>query len=256
VSAVTSHEPAGAPAASAPGELKIQSLTAGYYTKQPVLQDLNLSAAAGRVTCILGPNGAGKSTVLRVIAGLLPALEGHVLLDGECIDDVAPHDRITRGVAYLPQGRSAFPLLTVTENLELGAWALRRDRKLLRARVHETLERYAVLRDNRHRPAGSLSGGQQRILEVARMMITDPRLILIDEPSVGLAPVIADTVYEEIARLKREGRTIVLVDQNVRAAVRLSDYVYTLMSGRNHLEGDRAQFAGDLDGLIKRWLRI
>jgi branched-chain amino acid transport system ATP-binding protein len=193
---------------------------------------------------------------LRVLYGLLRPRSGQITLDGRDITAVPPHRRLALGMALLPQGRSVFPELTVQENLEIGGWLLLHDRRRLAAALEAIYARYPVLKDWRQKQAGSLSGGQQRLVEIARMLMADPRVILIDEPSVGLAPVIVDQVYEEIARLKEERRTVLLVDQNVRAAVALADYVYTLEYGRNNLEGERGAFEDRLEALIKSWLRF
>lgn len=238
------------------GTLELRGVVAGYYSGRPVLNDVTLRALPHRVTVVLGPNGAGKSTALRVLAGIIKPARGAVLLDGADISATPAHRMIELGVGFLPQGRSTFPALSVHENLELGGWSLRRRGNHRAAAVEAMYERYPLLAEVRQKPAGSLSGGQQRILEIARMMISDPRIVLVDEPSAGLAPIVADQVYEEIAALKEEGRTILLVDQNVRAAVALADYVYTLESGRNQLDGDRDAFESDLGAVIKGWLRL
>jgi branched-chain amino acid transport system ATP-binding protein len=146
--------------------------------------------------------------------------------------------------------------LTVEENVRLGAWLVRDDARRFQAAVNGVFERYPSLGAVRHKPAASLSGGQARMLELGRSLMLDPKVLLIDEPSVGLAPVLVSEVYEEIVRLKEEGRTIVLVDQNVRAAVDVADYIYTLTYGKNHLEGEVAAFSDSLDSLIAQWLSL
>lgn len=236
--------------------LRVDGVVAGYHPHQRVLNRVSIHGRPSQVTVILGPNGSGKSTLLRVLYGLLDAREGSVRLGTEDITAVPPDMRLDHGMALLPQGRSLFPGLTVQENMELGAWTLRKDRARLKEAVQRVYDRYEFVRALHHRPAGSLSGGQQRLVELARLMTTDPSVILIDEPSVGLAPRLADEIYEELWTLREEGRTIILVDQNVQAAVKLADYVYTLESGRNHREGAREQFEGELDSLIRAWLRL
>ncbi|HEY8486266.1 MAG TPA: ABC transporter ATP-binding protein [Limnochordales bacterium] len=234
--------------------LVLEEVVAGYYPEQRVLNGVSLAAARGKVTVVLGPNGSGKSTALRVLYGLVMPVRGRVLLEGRDITRVPVHERVRLGMGFLPQGRSVFPALTVHENLELGAWALPApERPQALARIYD---RYPMLRDWRHKPAGSLSGGQQRTLEIARMMITDPQVILLDEPSAGLAPVVADWVYQEVGRLRDEGRTVLLVDQNVRAAVELADYIYTLEFGRKQLEGGREDFESRLADVVRAWLRV
>ena len=242
-------------AASAP-TLRLANVVAGYTPGNPVLRGVNLVAAPGRITAILGPNGAGKSTLLRVVAGFLPPLEGTVRLDDDEIGTLAPHRHIERGIGLLSQGRSTFPELTVIENIELGGWSMRADRARLRGAVEAMLVRYPHLRELRDRPAGSLSGGQQRAVEIARLLVSNPSVLLIDEPSVGLSPIVASQVYRELQALKAEGRTILLVDQDVRAAIKVADYVYVLNSGKNDVEGDRSAFEGDLGAMVRGWLGV
>ena len=239
-----------------PGALRMQGVTAGYLTNDLVLDGVTLAAQPGKVTAVLGPNGSGKSTSLRVLYGFLQPRQGRVLLGERDITGLPVGSRLAAGIAFLPQGRSLLPRLSVEENIRLGAWLLRRRRPELNAAVEAMFDRYPVLGKLRRRPAGLLSGGQARLLELARTLVLSPRVLLIDEPSVGLAPVLVDQVYEEIGQLKAEGRTILLVDQNVQAAVALADYVYTLAYGRNHLDGARHEFADQLDGLIEKWLQL
>jgi branched-chain amino acid transport system ATP-binding protein len=236
--------------------LRMDRVTAGYLRNDLVLEGVTIEAVPGKVTAVLGPNGSGKSTALRVLYGFLPPREGRVTLDGRDITALPVDERLAAGIAFLPQGRSVFPQLTVEENLRLGAWRLRRRPAELRDAVNAMLDRYPTLAGLRGRHAGTLSGGQARLLELGRTLILDPSVVLVDEPSVGLAPVLVDEVYDELARLKDEGRTILLVDQNVQAAVELADHVYTLAYGRNHLDGAKDEFEGQLDDLIKTWLRL
>lgn len=237
-------------------ELSVVGVTAGYFANDVVLDDVSVTVEPGKVTVLLGPNGSGKSTLLRIMAGFLTPRSGQVLLGGEDISSKGPAERLGLGISVLPQGRSIFPELSVEENLRLGAWHIRHDRARFTSAVDAMFERYPTIKPMRNKLAGSLSGGQARIVEFARTLILDPRVLLIDEPSVGLAPVLVDGVYDELDRLKEEGRTILLVDQNVKAAVDMADYVYTLAYGRNHLDGARDTFAGQLDELIKQWLNL
>jgi branched-chain amino acid transport system ATP-binding protein len=243
----------GRPGADA---LRMERVTAGYLKHDVVLEDVSMVARPGLVTVVLGPNGSGKSTSLRVLYGFLRPRSGRVLLGDREVTDLPVGRRLAAGVALLPQGRSVFPRLTVEDNLRLGAWLLHRQPKRLAAAVEAMFDRYPTLAGLRRRPAGSLSGGQARLLEFGRTLVLDPPVLLIDEPSAGLAPVLVEEVYAEIARLKAEGRTILLVDQNVQAAVDIADHVYTLAYGRNHLDGARDEFAGQLDELIRGWLRL
>ncbi len=236
--------------------LAMTDVVAGYTTTDLVLDRVTLTVRPGKVTAVLGPNGSGKSTTLRVLTGFLRARTGTVTLDGEDINTLDPAARLARGMAFLPQGRSVFPQLSVIDNLRLGAWQLRKKNTDMSAAIDGMFGRYPTLGPMRNKAAGSLSGGQARLLEFARTLLTNPAVLLIDEPSVGLSPALVDEVYDEIERLKQEGRTILLVDQNVKAAVDLADHVYTLAYGRNHLSGAREEFEGQLDELIARWLAL
>lgn len=242
-------------AISAP-PLTISDVAAGYIPSQPVLRGVSLRAEPGRITVVLGPNGAGKSTLLKVAAGFLPPASGSVRLGEQDIGSLPVHRHIGCGIALLSQGRSTFPELSVIENIELGGWSLRSDRSRLKAAVEAMLTRYPHLRALRDRPAGSLSGGQQRAVEIARLLVSNPSVLLIDEPSVGLSPIVATQVYKELLALRDEGRTILLVDQDVRAAIRVADYVYVLNSGRNEIEGDKSAFEGDLGAIVRGWLGV
>lgn len=256
---MATEAPVAADQTSPSGDYKplvLQDIEAGYYEHDLILSEVNMIARPNQVTVVLGPNGSGKSTSLRVAAGILTPRKGRVLLGDEDITLGAAHQRIEHGIALLPQGRSVFPELTVEENLEIGAWMYRSKRSRLREAIDQMYERYPLLKQHQHRMAGSLSGGQQRIVELARMMVSDPQVLLIDEPSVGLAPKLVKDVYEEISKFKDEQRTILLVDQNIEAAVELADFVYTLKYGRNHLEGNHRQFEGQLSDLVKDWLQF
>lgn len=242
------------PATTATPAVALVDVVAGYYVDQPVLQGLDLTCETGAVTALLGPNGAGKSTALRVIAGLLPVISGRVLLFGDDVSGLSAHEMVHRGVAFLPQGRSTFGELSVEDNLELGAWVLPRRRR--RATVNEMFERYPTLVEHRHTHAARLSGGQQRLLEISRALIANPKVVVVDEPSAGLSPILADRSYEELALLKAEGRTVVLVDQNVRSALALADFVYSLRAGRTERQGRREDMSGDLSELVREWLGV
>jgi branched-chain amino acid transport system ATP-binding protein len=237
-------------------ELRISELTAGYLPGHPILRGLNIAANAGRITVVLGPNGAGKSTMLRAVAGYLTPEGGHIVVGDTDITRLPAFMHLEYGIGFLPQGRSTFPELTVAENIELGGWIFRSDRKRMRQAFDRVLTRYRALTELRDKPAGSLSGGQQRTVEIARLLMADPSVLLIDEPSVGLAPNIARQVYRELETFRDEGRTILLVDQDVRAAISIADYVYVLNSGRNDIEGDRTSFEGDLGTMVHRWLGV
>lgn len=234
--------------------LTVQDVTAGYTREVPILKNVALEARSGLVTVIIGPNGAGKSTLLRTIYGYIRPSAGTIAHDGTPLTGIPPARMLEHGIAYLLQGRSTFPSMTVEENLELGAWTIRRDR----ARVAEAFERiyarYPQLKERRRRPAGALSGGEQRLLEVARLTMTGPKTLLLDEPSVGLMPKLVDEVYAEIARLKQDRYTILIVDQNVKQAIEIADWVYVLNLGENSHQGPVEQFRERLDAIVREWL--
>jgi branched-chain amino acid transport system ATP-binding protein len=181
---------------------------------------------------------------------------GTIALDGEPLNDLPTHRRLELGMALLPQGHSIFPEMSVEENLLLGGWVFGADKDRLAAALERSYEWYPMLADTRGSRAGSLSGGQQRMLEIARLVFTDPDLLLMDEPSTGLAPVLVDGVYEEIQRLRDMQKTILLVDQNVQSAIEIADYVYILEFGRAKAEGDVQEFAGDVAQIVRDWLRV
>jgi ABC-type branched-subunit amino acid transport system ATPase component len=203
------------------------------------------------VTGIIGPNGAGKSTLLKTIFGFLHPRQGRVVYEGREIQRSAPHEVKRLGVSYVPQGANVFPQLTVEENLQLGAWVERRDR----VRVGQMLERaYATfprLREKRRHRATSLSGGEAKMLSLAKELVTDPKVLLVDEPSAGLAPRISHEVYARLVEARASGVTILLVDQNITKAVEASDYLYVIESGQVRRQGPQADFADHLRELIR-----
>lgn len=227
--------------------LEIQDLHVGYYRDLFILQGVNLAAAGGKITAVLGANGVGKSTLLKAIYGLLKPQQGRILLDGVDIMNVPTHKLISYGVSYIPQRTSIFPDMSVYENLLTGAWTFRRDRARIQLKIEENYERFPILRERRDTRAGDLSGGMQRMVEVARTLMTDPKLILVDEPTAGLAKMLSQEVYAMLTNLRDEdGLTIILVDQEIREALRISDYVYVLELGRNKFDGPVEEF-GDLE---------
>jgi branched-chain amino acid transport system ATP-binding protein len=215
--------------------LEVRDLHAGYG-KLEILKGVSLRVEPRQVVSIIGPNGAGKSTVFKTVFGLLPARQGRVLLDGEDITNQPPAELLRRGMAYVPQGRNVFPLMTVEENLRLGAYTRPRS-----AELEDEIERlygtFPVLRESRRRRAGDLSGGQQQMLEMARALLLKPRLILLDEPTLGLAPLVFKEIFRIVENLRRIGQTILMVEQNAAKALEISDYAYVLELGQNRYEG-------------------
>ena len=234
--------------------LDVRNIVAGYTKEVPILRGVDLTAQDGLVTVILGPNGAGKSTLLKTIYGYIKPQEGAVTHDGTPLVGYKPKDMLREGIAYLIQGHSIFPRMTVAENLELGAWVMRGDRARIAEAFEEVYERFPRLKEKRSEPAGVLSGGERRMLEIARLTMTGPKTLLLDEPSVGLMPRLVDTVYEEIAKLKEARYTILMVDQNVKKSIEIADYVYALQLGQNAHQGEKRDFEQRLNEIVKEWI--
>ena len=223
--------------------LDIKNLYVGYYRDLNILQDVTLTAQEGKITTILGANGVGKSTTLKAIYGFLRPNDGDILLDGQSVLGTPTHERINLGLAYIPQQPGVFRWMSVQENLEVGAWTFRNDKKRMKQKLEENYERFPILREKRKQLAGELSGGQQRMIEIGRTLMTDPKIILVDEPTAGLAKLLSEEVYQMLVDLRdRDGLTILLVDQEIREALKIADYVYVLELGRNKFEGPASEF--------------
>lgn len=242
--------------AAASPVIEMRDVYAAYHGDISILNGLSLQARERRITGIIGPNGAGKSTALKTMYGFLRPSKGSIILRGQDIGGLPPYSMMGRGVAFVPQNRSLFNDLSVEDNLKLGCWHFRSDK----ARVSEALEgvygQFPVLAERRLAPAGSLSGGQQRFVELGRSLVSAPNVILLDEPTAMIAPKISREIYEFIATLPERGITVILVDQNVRQCVHVSDYVYILDLGRNRGEGTAETFAQDahLKEMVAEWL--
>lgn len=223
--------------------LIVNDLYVGYYRDLHILQGLNLSAERGKLTTVLGANGVGKSTLLKAIYGFLEPQKGQVMIDGEDVVGIPTHELIGRGLAYIPQHTGIFKFMSVEENLMMGAYTFRGDRARMRQKIEENYERFPILREKRRQLAGELSGGQQRMVELGRTLMTDPKVILVDEPTAGLAKLLSEEVYQMLVSLRdREGKTILLVDQEIRQALKIADYVYVLELGRNKFDGPAEEF--------------
>ena len=223
--------------------LEIKDLFVGYYEDLHILRGLSLTAQTGKLTTILGANGVGKSTLLKAVYGFLTPHSGQVLLNGDDVTGTATHRLIDLGISYIPQQPGVFKHMSVRENLMLGAWTFQKDKKRIESKIEDNFNRFPILREKQHDHAGSLSGGQQRMVEIGRTLMTDPEVILVDEPTAGLAKLLSEEVYEMLVDLRdEEGLTILLVDQEIREALKIADYVYVLELGRNKFEGPPSEF--------------
>jgi len=242
------------PVSDAAPELVARGLIAGYVPGIHILNGMSVEAIAGQVRCVLGPNGTGKSTLLKVLFGFLEPVAGEMWRGNTSLRDVPSHLMGRHGITYLPQRPSVFPFLSVEANLRLGTWAFRRDHALAAARIVQAFDRFPILKQRRRQLAGTMSGGQQRQLEIARALLTDPAVMLIDEPTASIEPRVAAQIYELIAGLAKGGKAILLVDQNIKGALGIADHVYVMRTGALLEEGPRELFTADIETLVARWL--
>lgn len=208
-----------------------------YYGNIHALKGISLAVEQGEIVTLIGANGAGKSTTLRTISGLLTPRHGEVLLNGQRIDHLPPHEIVSRGVLQSPEGRRIFPRLTVRENLEMGAYQ-RKDRDGIQADLAHVFDLFPRLRERINQPGGTLSGGEQQMLAIGRALMGRPRVLLLDEPSMGLAPILVDQIFEIIQTLNTQGTTILLVEQNARLALGIANRGYVLETGKIVISGD------------------
>jgi branched-chain amino acid transport system ATP-binding protein len=224
--------------------LEVHDLYVGYYKDLNILQGVDINAPTAKITAVLGANGVGKSTLLKAIYGFLKPNSGEIYLDGQRVDGTPTHKLIDLGISYIPQHTGIFRWMSVEENIQLGGWTFRNDKNRLRKKIEENYERFPILKEKRKQIAGELSGGQQRMVELSRTMMTDPTLILVDEPTAGLAKLLSQEVYQMLVDLRdRDGLTIILVDQEIRQALKIADYVYVLDLGRNKFDGPVEEFS-------------
>ena len=225
--------------------LEIKNLVAGYLPDVNVLQGININVEAGELVCMIGPNGAGKSTVLRTISGLLKPSRGNIKFDGKEIAALRPDLVLHEGIAHVPQGHSSFPEMTVQENLLMGAYILR-NKAERDHRMSKVYELFPILKERKNEKAGNFSGGQQKILEMGRALMLEPRMILLDEPSLGLAPITAKQVFDTIKSLKDEmGMTVLMVEQNAKSGLAIAARAYVLELGIERLVGPASTLLND-----------
>jgi len=223
--------------------LVLENVVAGYGGLT-VLNETCLRASRGAITTIIGPNGAGKSTVFKTVFGLLPARAGRVVFDGREVTNLAPRRLLELGISYVPQGRNIFPELSVRHNLELGATAAGGGVDVA-ARIESVMERFPMLRERAGAQASTLSGGQQKMLEIARALLLDPALMLIDEPSIGLSPRLVQEVFAILQGLRAKGMSILMVEQNAKRALEISDFGVVIELGRTRMSGEARAILAD-----------
>jgi branched-chain amino acid transport system ATP-binding protein len=212
--------------------LELDSITGGYGETE-ILHGVSLAVKAGEIVAIIGPNGAGKSTALKAVFGLLSLSRGQVRLDGADITNTAPEQVVRRGVCYVPQSENIFPTLTVQENLEMGAYVRRDD---FRPRLHEVYELLPELAERRRQRAGTLSGGQRQMVAIGKALMLEPKILLLDEPTAGLAPKFRHEIFQTIQDINRSGTPVLMVEQNARFALTIADRGYVLVDGSNRID--------------------
>jgi branched-chain amino acid transport system ATP-binding protein len=223
--------------------LALEDVVAGYG-KMTILHGTTCTVARGAITTVIGPNGAGKSTMFKTIFGMLPARSGRVLFEGAEITNLAPRDLLARGISYVPQGRNIFPELSVRHNLELGAVMAPAGFDLL-GRMEAAMARFPVLRRKADQQASTLSGGEQKILEIARALLLEPKLMLVDEPSIGLSPIMVNELFAVLTEMRDRGITVLLIEQNAKRALEISDHGIVLEQGRMRIADTAAAILAD-----------
>jgi len=231
-----------------PALLRAEGLTAGYG-KLPILHDVTLEVRVGEMVSVIGPNGAGKSTAFKAIVGFVHSTGGRVTFDGQDITGLRPDQVLPRGLAYVPQGRIVFPQMTVLENLEMGAY-IERDGARVRSALERVYGLFPILAERHGQKAGTLSGGEQQMVAIGRALMTKPKLILLDEPSLGLSPKFVSLIFDTLGQMKRDGFTLMVVEQNAAKALAAADRGYVLELGRNRFEGTGAALLANPD--VKR----
>ena len=224
--------------------LSVEGIVSGYTKELNILNGVLLKVEKGQMVSIIGPNGAGKSTILKTVFGLLKAREGRVVFEDEDITNISPDRILEKGLSFVPQGRNIFPMMTVKENLELGAY-IRRDKNKIAHDIKEIYEIFPILRNRSNQKVRSMSGGEMQILEMGRAMLLNPKIMLIDEPSLGLSPLMASEVFDKIEEINKAGTTILIVEQNADRSLRMSDYAYVIEEGKSTREGPAEQIRND-----------
>jgi len=214
------------------------------YGKIEAIKDVSFEVPVGKIVTLIGANGAGKTTTLRAISGLEKCAAGSIIFDGQDITNLEAHKLVPRGISHVPEGRKIFPTLTVRENLELAGWTVK-DNKEIKRRMEEVYEIFPRVKERANQLGGTLSGGEQQMLAVGRALVTGGKLLLLDEPSMGLAPVLVDEIFEQIVAINKRGTTILLVEQNAAEALDIADFAYVLEVGYTTISGTAKEIAAD-----------
>jgi branched-chain amino acid transport system ATP-binding protein len=222
------------------------------YGKIIAVKDISVTVNEGEIVTLIGSNGAGKSTTLRAISGLIKPKSGEITFNGKRIDGMPGHEIVGMGICHSPEGRRIFPRMTVKENLELGAF-LRNDKAAVNADMERVLDLFPRLKERIKQTAGTMSGGEQQMLAVSRALMGDPKLLLLDEPSMGLAPVLVELIFDTIVKIRKQGITILLIEQNATAALEVADRAYVLESGKVKMSGSAKELSSD-DKVTKAYL--
>ena len=220
------------------------AMTGGYGAGPDILHDCTIAVNRGEIAVIVGPNGAGKSTAMKAVFGMLTLHQGSVHLDGEDISGLPPQTRVTKGMGFVPQTGNIFTSLTVEENLEMGAFIRHDD---IRGTMEQVYALFPILKEKRHQPAGQLSGGQRQQVAVGRALMTQPKLLMLDEPTAGVSPIVMDELFDRIIEVARTGIPILMVEQNARQALEIADKGYVLVQGRNAHTGSGKELLTDAD---------
>ncbi len=221
-----------------------EAMTGGYGKGADILHGCTMAVERGEIAVIVGPNGAGKSTAMKAVFGMLDLREGHVRLDGVDITDLSPQDRVARGMGFVPQTHNIFASMSVEENLEMGAFIRRDDFRGTLAQVYDL---FPVLKEKRHQAAGELSGGQRQQVAVGRALMTQPRVLMLDEPTAGVSPIVMDELFDRIIEVARTGISVLMVEQNARQALEIADKGYVLVQGANAFEGTGRELLANPD---------
>lgn len=221
-----------------------EAMTGGYGKGADILHSCTIAVERGEIAVIVGPNGAGKSTAMKAVFGMLSLREGRVLLDGDDITALSPQDRVVRGMGFVPQTNNIFTSMTVEENLEMGAYIRRDD---FRETMEQVYSLFPILKDKRRQAAGELSGGQRQQVAVGRALMTKPKVLMLDEPTAGVSPIVMDELFDRIIEVSRTGIPILMVEQNARQALEIADKGFVLVQGRNAHTGTGKELLADAD---------